>query len=121
MKASACLLSANIGEDLFLQKLERERWGRPPPPLPPQRLPHKLALAKELAESKSYAQMSPMSMRALIFLTCHYEMEGDTIPLVARLISRCESQHTQFEPLLRCADQVMLGPLLDWSQDFSEP
>lgn len=72
-----------------------------------------LASILESVYTFSNSRLSAPAMGAHQFLSCHYKTDAQITGLLARLAIQCQAQHSRFEPILRCAESVMLGlPLL---------
>lgn len=71
--------------------------------------PDQKADALEKAYAFSYSQLNPTAMASFVFVACHYKMDAQITPLVAKLAANCQARHQQFEPLTRCVENVALG------------
>lgn len=63
----------------------------------------------ELVYSFNYFWYSPEVVPTVVALACHYDLDRDIAPLVARAAAACEREQPALEHIVICAEQVLLG------------
>ncbi len=63
----------------------------------------------ELVYSSNYFWYSPDVVATVVALACHYDLDRDIAPLVARAAAACEREQPALEHIVICAERVLLG------------